>query len=54
MSQDGKKVSAEEVLKHFREKDCWTVVNGKVYDLTNFAPNHPGGEQGMGNANGDV
>lgn len=42
----GGKVSASEVLKHSSEKDCWMVVNGNVYDLTNFAPNHPGGETG--------
>lgn len=44
---DGGKVSAAEVLKHSSAKDCWMVVNGKVYDLTSFAPNHPGGEHGM-------
>ena len=46
MSSDGK-ISAEEVLKHNTVEDCWIVVNGKVYDLTNFAPNHPGGAQSM-------
>jgi cytochrome b involved in lipid metabolism len=29
--------------KHAKPDDCWIVVNGKVYDLTTFAPNHPGG-----------
>ena len=24
---------------------CWLAVNGQVYDLTEFAPSHPGGRQ---------
>lgn len=39
------KISAQEVAKHCSQEDCWIVVNGKVYDLTRFAPNHPGGAQ---------
>ena len=37
------KISTSEISKHAKPDDCWVVVNGKVYDLTNFAPNHPGG-----------
>jgi L-lactate dehydrogenase (cytochrome) len=37
------KVSVSEVSKHSTAEDCWVVVNGKVYDLTTFAPEHPGG-----------
>lgn len=37
------KVSVAEISKHAKTDDCWIVVNGKVYDLTTFAPNHPGG-----------
>ena len=37
------KVSVADVAKHGKADDCWIVVNGKVYDLTNFAPEHPGG-----------
>lgn len=36
-------VSVAEVTKHATPEDCWIVVNNKVYDLTAFAPNHPGG-----------
>ena len=43
---DNQTVSAEEVAKHSKEDDCWIVVNGKVYDLTKFAPSHPGGAEG--------
>ncbi|RYP91043.1 hypothetical protein DL770_002873 [Monosporascus sp. CRB-9-2] len=37
------KVSVSEISKHASPDDCWVVVNGKVYDLTSFAPSHPGG-----------
>lgn len=26
------------------KQKCWTVVDGKVYDLTSFVSEHPGGE----------
>ena len=26
---------------------CWTAVNGKVYDLTNFINKHPGGPKAV-------
>ncbi|KAK0978202.1 hypothetical protein LTR54_016015 [Friedmanniomyces endolithicus] len=41
------KISTEELTKHATAKDCWILVNGKVYDLTNFAPEHPGGADSM-------
>ena len=39
------KVPLADVEKHIAPDDCWIVVNGKVYDLTSFAPNHPGGSE---------
>lgn len=24
---------------------CWTIIENKVYDITNYIPNHPGGEE---------
>jgi hypothetical protein len=32
-----------EVALHNKESDCWTYVDGKVYDLTKWLPEHPGG-----------
>ncbi|KAF2721199.1 hypothetical protein K431DRAFT_224698 [Polychaeton citri CBS 116435] len=37
------RVTVAEVTKHASPDDCWVVVNGEVYDLTAFAPDHPGG-----------
>lgn len=34
-----------EVRKHSSENDAWIVVDGKVYDVTKYAPGHPGGPQ---------
>jgi L-lactate dehydrogenase (cytochrome) len=36
-------VSVEEISKHNTPEDCWIVVDGKVWDITEFAPEHPGG-----------
>ncbi|OTA85294.1 hypothetical protein M434DRAFT_377173 [Hypoxylon sp. CO27-5] len=32
-----------EVSKHKSQDSCWMVLHGKVYDITTFAPKHPGG-----------
>lgn len=40
---EGAKISIEELSKHNTQVDLWMVINGKVWDLTSFAPSHPGG-----------
>lgn len=32
-----------DVAKHNTRTDCWSAVNGGVYDLTSFVDRHPGG-----------
>lgn len=34
----------QEVAKHNIPEDCWTIVREKVYNVTDFASKHPGGE----------
>ena len=34
-----------DIAKHRTAADCWSAVNGKVYDLTSFVSNHPGGSK---------
>jgi flavocytochrome c len=34
-----------DVEAHTAEDDCWLVVDNKVYDLTEFLPDHPGGKK---------
>jgi len=33
----------EELQKHNNSQDCWLAVRGKVYNVTRWVPNHPGG-----------
>jgi len=42
MAQE-KLVSVAEIRKHSTKEDCWIVVDGKIWDVTEFAPEHPGG-----------
>jgi len=37
-------ITVAEVLKHNTQSDCWSVVNGNVYDLTSYVSQHKGGE----------
>jgi cytochrome b involved in lipid metabolism len=37
-------LSAQEVAKHNSASDCWSVVNGNVYNLTSYIQSHPGGQ----------
>lgn len=30
-----------EVARHATEADCWMAINGVVYDLTAYLPDHP-------------
>jgi cytochrome b involved in lipid metabolism len=36
-------LTKEEVSKHNKKSDCWSIVNGYVYNLTNWVDQHPGG-----------
>ncbi|GLC49885.1 hypothetical protein PLESTB_000319300 [Pleodorina starrii] len=35
--------SLADVKAHTTDKSCWLVVHGKVYDVTEFLEEHPGG-----------
>jgi len=37
----------DEVIKHNLVTDCWTVVNGSVYDVTAWVDKHPGGREAI-------
>eukprot|EP00510_Aplanochytrium_minuta_P001036 CAMPEP_0184018948 /NCGR_PEP_ID=MMETSP0954-20121128/8460_1 /TAXON_ID=627963 /ORGANISM="Aplanochytrium sp, Strain PBS07" /LENGTH=77 /DNA_ID=CAMNT_0026300521 /DNA_START=201 /DNA_END=434 /DNA_ORIENTATION=+ len=34
----------EEVSEHVYEDDVWVVIYGKVYDVTEWQEDHPGGD----------
>lgn len=35
----------KEVAKHNTTNSCWVVLYGNVYDVTDFLPQHPGGQK---------
>ncbi|KAL3310856.1 Cytochrome b5 [Cichlidogyrus casuarinus] len=38
-------ISMSDVQEHNTRDSAWTVIDDKVYDLTNFLAEHPGGEE---------
>lgn len=42
-----KTVTLAELQSHNTKEDCWTNIEGKVYDLTRFVSQHPGGEDAI-------
>lgn len=38
-------VTLADVAKHTTSSDCWMVISGKVYNVTEYIPQHPGGDQ---------
>jgi len=43
----------DEIKKHRKADDCWTVYEGKVYDITTYIRSHPGGKKIMAGAGKD-
>ncbi|EIE26236.1 hypothetical protein COCSUDRAFT_83611 [Coccomyxa subellipsoidea C-169] len=48
------KCTKAEVAAHNSQKDCWIVVKGKVYDVSSYVEEHPGGLAILKNAGGDA
>ncbi len=42
-------LSNSEIAKHNLKADCWSIINGKVFNLTPFVQNHPGGSAVISN-----
>ncbi len=50
-----REISAEEVRKHNSVDDLWIIIDKKVYDVTEYAEEHPGGVAAIAkNAGGDA
>ena len=41
------KLTMADVEQHNSEGDCWIAIHGKVYDLTEFADEHPAGPESI-------
>jgi cytochrome b involved in lipid metabolism len=40
----GKTYNLSDLAPHNSANDCWMAIEGKVYDVTNYVPNHPGNQ----------
>lgn len=40
----GQMYTTADVATHADQTSCWTIIDDKVYDLTRWIPQHPGGE----------
>lgn len=38
-------ISLSEISEHKTKTDCWTTINGEVFDLTKFITMHKGGDK---------
>ena len=43
--QNKKYFTVGEVATHDSELDCWTAIDGRVYNITPFVKMHPGGDK---------
>ncbi|KAI3929882.1 hypothetical protein MKW98_004036 [Papaver atlanticum] len=42
----------EEASKHNTKQDCWLILDGKVYNVTKYLDDHPGGDDVLVHATG--
>ncbi|XP_028893828.1 uncharacterized protein LOC105208699 isoform X3 [Zeugodacus cucurbitae] len=42
----------EDVKQHNKPEDLWIIIAGKVYDVTKFRNEHPGGEETLDDVGG--
>ncbi|KAK6940534.1 Cytochrome b5-like heme/steroid binding domain [Dillenia turbinata] len=52
MGGEGKVFTLAEVSEHNSREDCWLIIDGKVYDVTKFLDDHPGGDEVLISATG--
>ena len=45
LQQPSQQIFRSEVAYHNKVNDCWVIINGSVYDLTQFCHIHPGGRK---------
>lgn len=45
MGSGDRLIPTTEVVQHSQPDDCWVVIQGRVWDVTNFFVYHPGGPE---------
>lgn len=50
----GRLISKEEVAKHNKQSDLWLIIHGKVYDVSKFVEEHPGGVDVINDGAGEM
>ncbi|XP_027153072.1 cytochrome b5 [Coffea eugenioides] len=44
MAKLSKLYTMQEAAQHNTSEDCWVVIDGKVYDVSSYLNEHPGGD----------
>ncbi|MBA0699004.1 hypothetical protein Goari_000677, partial [Gossypium aridum] len=44
----------QEASQHNTKDDCWIVIDGKVYDVTSYLDEHPGGDDVVLESTGNI
>ncbi|KAK6248594.1 hypothetical protein QUC31_020159 [Theobroma cacao] len=52
-SKASKSYSKTEVALHNKRTDCWIIIKDKVYDVTSYVEEHPGGDAILAHAGDD-
>lgn len=52
MEVEKKYITIEELKKHNKSEDVWISIQGKVYDVSNWLKDHPGGDAPLMNLAG--
>ncbi|XP_021723539.1 cytochrome B5-like protein isoform X1 [Chenopodium quinoa] len=53
ISKEPKKYTKAEVSLHDKRTDCWVIIKDKVYDVTSYVEEHPGGDAILTHAGDD-
>ncbi|KAF7851157.1 hypothetical protein BT93_L4419 [Corymbia citriodora subsp. variegata] len=52
-AQESKTYTKADVALHNKRTDCWIIIKDKVYDVTSYVEEHPGGDAILTHAGDD-
>ncbi|CAM8983224.1 unnamed protein product [Rhodiola kirilowii] len=52
-NQDSKVFTSAEVAVHNKRTDCWIIIKDRIYDVTSYVEEHPGGDAILAHAGDD-